>query len=360
MESWSANPISSNFVVDVFLDTNLLKFLVDGTYNNLKCFVDLASCSDFMNLISSKFVLFEFMGVRRRDHYIKHASSILISRGCNPQSTINCDDTRQLFYTPGIEYNDIKANIEQDIERDVDNIVNDFGISFEYSKINDNQLDLSLELLCKARISKEDCLVLSSAILTEPDKFADNLLLLTKDKEFVSEYNENSDVKGLLVSKNIPVPQLHRITDIKINDVVSISLTDKRNKTRLISQINEFILNLIIKRNIDSYLGTTITPVKGTLPMNIIPFKFDSTKEAPENFYITIISKDLKFLYNFFDKIQFLEHAHTPFKKGDRLVEGKNYVAFKATEFNITEQKDIDILKEIKTQGNIVFITPDS
>lgn len=71
MKSWSTQ--IDTFKIKVFLDTNILCYLVDNTYPALTSFIDTLNKLPVVDIISSDFVLTEFIGVRKQEHYLRCA-----------------------------------------------------------------------------------------------------------------------------------------------------------------------------------------------------------------------------------------------------------------------------------------------
>ncbi len=67
MDKWSS-PVEE-FRINIFLDTNILVFLLDNTYPALTGFIKTLSEMSVVQLYSSEYVLSELIGLRKKERY---------------------------------------------------------------------------------------------------------------------------------------------------------------------------------------------------------------------------------------------------------------------------------------------------
>lgn len=362
MKAWSDSPIHPCFTTKFFVDTNILVYLVDNSYQSLTDFIELSKESEFIELVSSKYVIFEFVGVRKKEHYLRKVASV------SPKSIkgeINFSSLLKyvkVFENPGVDFNSVMPNIKLDVEAEVEMIASDNKINFEYSTIHGAQLNPTFELCLSTKISNQDSLVFISAILPQPDEFSTGLQLLTNDKEFVKFYSE-ANIEHIFSTHNISKPDVIGIDKIIGKKNKSINLTEENSKENLASHLNENIIRLIMEKNKLLYLGTTFPPSNNNFPENIICFKFKANTIAPRGIYISILSKNLDFLYTSRKKIDALHHNNKELPIGFISSNTKINVSFRIVDIDINGDEipvSMEIITALRSEGNFVFIHPDS
>jgi predicted nucleic acid-binding protein len=359
MKTWSDESIHPDFTVKIFLDTNILAYLVDETFPALQNYLDLCKQMPFVDLVSSKFVVFEFIEIRKREHYLRKSVSSLKK---NAKGEINFSSLLKYHkgYDGLVKFEDVIADIRKDIKSELEKILRDFGIQYEYSIIHDDQLPATFEICLTSKISNQDALVLVSSALPQPSTTSRNVQLLTNDKDFKDWYNEGS-LDGVFTSNNINRPEVQAVKDLKSFSGTAVNLVVEQTEEVLKAHLIDFILNAL-KRN-KNFIGETFMPK--ALPASIVCFKMNRSTQAFENAYITILSKNLDFIYTSKRPISQLWNNGVPVTKdfvspgeGDRI-----NMAFKLVTVNDeNEQVDVEglIIDALRSDGNLVFIHPDS
>jgi len=166
----------SEFKLRIFLDTNVLIDYVENFDNNkAKSFVNLAkkeAFSSIIELVTSDYVLWEFYGNRRKEHYIKkmvRKKRCSFKRAHRESKTLKGAD---LFHMEDIG-DRIQKEIDQLRER----------VSFEslVGKNPDGFSEIMEKLLQCSKFSYQDTIVLVSAQYTNSD------IVVTVDDAFSSE-----------------------------------------------------------------------------------------------------------------------------------------------------------------------------
>lgn len=120
MKSWSTQ--IDTFKIKVFLDTNILCYLVDNTYPALTSFIDTLNKLPVVDIISSDFVLTEFIGVRKQEHYLRRALEYAKSQDI----TINFSSlikNNKRFSIPGSDFTVLKSQIKKAVKDDEETIL---------------------------------------------------------------------------------------------------------------------------------------------------------------------------------------------------------------------------------------------
>jgi hypothetical protein len=363
MQTWSDSPIHPNFSVKFFIDTNILIYLVDNTYQSLTDFIDISKDCKFVELVSSKYVIFEFIGVRKREHYLRKvvSASKLSSKGeVNFGSLLNYQNS---FSAPGVPFETVIPNIKTDIDLELQDISVNYKINYEFSTLHSDQLHPTSEICLATKLANQDCLVLISAILPQPGIVSENLQVLTNDGDFI-KFFEEANIDHVFTPYNTTKPALIGIDKILGEARTVINLKSVMAKADIETHIKSVIIRLLIEKNKALFLGKTIIPTSATFPSDVIPFKFNLNQSVPENVYITVVSKDLDFIYTTRKKIAHLQHNGTELVQGHQFTdEAKNKVAYKLTDVSDTGIEipvDAAIINAIRVEGNFVFTHPDS
>ncbi|MCB0749285.1 MAG: hypothetical protein KDC90_17620, partial [Ignavibacteriae bacterium] len=209
------------------------------------------------------------------------------------------------------------------------------------------------------KLSKEDSLVLVSALLPEPSKPEKIIHLVSKDEQFASSVND-TNLTAIYTDHSLSSPDVDWINKIELESGTWVNLTNKQDDARLDAFLPAKVSELIKTKNTELYLGRTFTPGGNGFPANALCFKIDLNKKLPRNIFITIISKDLTFIYS-------SKHSIPEFWQNGSAIPDNfstNEEAQTNISFLITDENEINLSAEImgrlREEGNLVFIHPDS
>ena len=188
MENWSDEPVDQ-FRIKFFLDTNILAYLIDGTYTGLTNTIEFLKKCEFANLVSSNYVIFELVGIRKREHYLREVltKSTVAGGTVNISSLLKYKDD---FDAPGVKFIDVKSSIKSNVEAELQKIVNDFGIIYEDNLLHNKLLQPTFDINLLTKVSKEDSLVLASSIWPDELTKESFVCLVSNDKDFVAGCEE--------------------------------------------------------------------------------------------------------------------------------------------------------------------------
>jgi len=362
MQPWSDNPISEDFTVRIFSDTNILAYLVDNTYPSLNDFYEIARLSPFCELVSSKYVMFEFVGIRKREHYLRKVASKSSKsfKGELNFSSLTNQKYINSFSAPEIDsFEDIVEEIKEDVQNEISNVIRDFNINFDYSNLHEGQLLPAFDLCLSTKISNHDSLVLISSILPTPKNSEKNVLLFTHDDGMASSFRNGLLVDSVLSKHQLQKPFTYLISNYqKVNFKTSIELADLR------THFNNGILEIIKKINKKHYLGTTFPAYSVTVPVDVVCLELVENFQLPQNVYITIISKNLDYIYTTKVKVDAFWHNGVIVTDPAILPQNQtNNVSFRISDIDENAQLvpvSNTILTSLKEKGNLVFVHPDS
>lgn len=116
-----------------------------------------------MDIVCSRFVTFEYIGIRKLEHYLRKLYSSTNGK-MNFSSALKY---RNEFKAPELDYEQCYESIKLDIEAELTKLNDDYGIQYEDNILHQGLWHPHQELLLSSRISKEDCLVLLSSIFPQ-------------------------------------------------------------------------------------------------------------------------------------------------------------------------------------------------
>lgn len=360
MEAWSDLPVREPFRVKFYLDTNILAYLVDNTYSGLTQMMEYLKESDFVDLVSSRYVIFEFVGIRKKEHYLQKvlAKSTSADGKVNLSSLLKYKDK---FTTQEVKFEDVQEDIKTAVEAEVEAIANDYGIDYSTNLLHDGLLHPTFDINLSSRISKEDCLVLTSAIWSDADTKEDFILIASNDQDFYNSYDLER-LSPVFQKHELKAPIIEYFSDVKLIDGTKVNLTDANDDAKLESFLPEKLKELIALKNKGFFLGKTIQCGNGAgFPNNVVCFTLNSNTPLNNNIYLTIIGKDLDFIYytklpvsSFWNQTEITAY---PFQRET----GIN-VSFRPMANNpegVPQPLEAPIIDKLREAGNLIFINPD-
>lgn len=358
MESWSQTPIK-DFKVSFFLDTNILCYLVDSTYPNLNKFINYLGNNPFSDVISSDYVLLEFIGIRKREHYLR----AVLKKGEQDGQSVNLSSLLKFhnqYSAPEVDFISIIPQIKESVDHDEEEITTQYNIDFN-CKFHIDLFEPTKNICLVSKISKEDSLVLISAVSPIRNNYNENCILLTNDADFNSWYEQAKDkIDNVFTEKSMPKPHLKHIKSAQLFDKQFNFTDNKLDITLLEVYANKCILSLLKNRLKDFYIGKSFTPY-GACPPQTFAFKAEKGVYLHNQKYVTIIGKDLNFILTTNKQIDFW-HKNAKIDDQGILVSVRNQI------YSFIFPLSADILPDdidaifhlIQTEGHFVFYHPDS
>lgn len=360
MKNWSHTPVK-DFKTTIFVDTNILCYLVDSTYPSLNRFIEQIKTSSLFDLISSEYVLLEFIGVRKREHYLREALSQNFQK---TGKTINISSLLKYnnqYSLPEIKFHTLLPEIKSKVDAEKEKISLDFGINFS-SGFHRELLNPTSDICLNSKISKEDSLVLVSAIIPEEGRINENVILFTNDADFqTSFYDKDVElaIDNVFNRFELKRPDLQNIRSITGANNQRINFTETENTENVLNNFNSIIIKKLQNKLHSLFIGITFVPKEENFPSDCIALKVMSKNTISKNNHITIIGNDLDYVYNTEDKISFWNNGQEVTEQGFIATEGNSYLSFKLSIDNAIPDKD-SILTSLKQEGNLIFIHPDN
>jgi hypothetical protein len=362
MEPWSDNQIHADFKVKFFLDTNILSYLVDKTFSGLtKTIKFLVECS-FVELKSSRYVIFEFVGIRKKEHFMRS----ILKRTTSKSGKVNLSSLlkyREGFAHDGLDYFTESKSIRRKVLRELEKITSEFDVDYKTHEIHTELWKPTFDIILSSKISREDAMVLISCVFPNTLLKEDKMLLLTNDTQFENATKEVSFQRKLnsyFKLNKIEKPEIIHIERFTCNGS-TVNLAKKTDDTRAVNLMFAKVQEHQIEHNKIFFLGKTIA-VPNAAPPDVICFELLPNTTLYNNVYLVFIGKDLSFYYttkipvgNFLDNMQPLNY---PFKAQD-----PTRLAFRLQSVNPDGSPIIyhaGMLPRLRESGNLIFIHPDS
>lgn len=359
METWSDLPVRERFRIKFYLDTNILAYLVDKTYTGLTTTMDYLKNSEFADLVSSKYVIFEFVGIRKKEHYLQK----VLQKSTSAAGKVNISSLlkyKDRFDAPEVKFEDVQADIKLAVETEVRDITNNFGIDYNANMLHDTLLNPTFEITLSSKISREDSLVLTSAVWSDTTTKEEFVLIASNDQDFFKSYDAAS-LYPVFAKHGLTPPIVEYLRDIKLQGGTKVDLTATIDDVKLPTFLPTKLKELIIEKNKALFLGKTIHCGNGVgFPTNVVCFNLPENTDLNNNLYLTIIGQGLDFIYStklpvtdFFDQVSI---ANYPLRKAV------------TTDISFRPMEDIEgvpipipanIVTRLRETGNLVFINPD-
>ena len=355
-------PIDDNFRIKIALDTQILAYWVDKTYPNLCLFIEELSKSPFVDIVCSRFAIYEFVGIRKVEHYLRCLIYKPTENGAKPNFT-SALKYKNEFNNPEIPYSKVFSEIKKAVENELKQIDDLLDIDYDTLTFPNELWEPHQDLVLSTRMSKEDSLLLMSSIFNDELKKEDYLVLLTNDKQFYDSIEEES---GEIFQKhNLTKPKVYSLKEMNIEGTTINLVSDKKEEEIIKDFTTKFILERIKEKNQKLYIGK-VSSCSKSFEGKLLCFKLEANT-LENNLYLSILSKNLEYLYNIGSKLTNFhakrkaieKYPYTPIEYIDE--KGKDISC------NISVQVKVngDYLNEedyskISKTGDLVFIHPDT
>ena len=232
----------------------------------------------------------------------------------------------------------------------------DFNIDIEYSKFHEEQLQSARDVCLSSKIANQDSMVLISSVFPQPSK-NNEVVILTNDTQFYTAFNKGK-VSDILQNLNICSPKFINLDTLGKMNLAGVESLQRDDNNK----INLYLFNLITKQLKNFFLGKTFTPSGENLPNNCICFKLIDGVPLKNGIYVSVLSKELDFIYTSKKPVRFWNNGAEIFD-GFTSSEGNKNISYLITE---VDENSIEIpipnevLAAIKAEGNHVFVHPDT
>ena len=357
MKSWSQDCLGRMKAV-LFLDTNILSYLVDNTYPQLNHMISNFRDTCVVNLISSEFCQLELVGIRKREHYLRK----VIKTAIDNDRIVNCSSllkNHNQFECREVQFETILPNVRTAVNDDVNHIIGEYGIEFCCKIHEDLFLPIS-EICLHSKISKEDSFVIVSAVNPLPSQYNHVCYILTHDTDFEKWHRQaQADLSSVYQTHHLPEPIMVHQTNV-------FGFNLDKNEPFEFDTIKEKFMGSFIEKNKRFYLGKTMEPYGDNAPDNMFALQSSTSNRIFANKYITIIGKDLDYCIttptpiHFFHERKIVEDGTIFGKDVKNIITGLFCQQDMTNEPVFSNEDYEEILSLIRTEGNYVFYHPDS
>lgn len=357
--------IDPTFKIKIALDTQLLAYLIDESYPSFNRFYDCLKNSPFVDIVCSRFVTFEYIGIRKLEHYL-HKVYTSSAGKMNLSSALQY---RREFKAPELDYEMCFKEIKEGIESELQKLNDDFGIQYNDHILHQGLWNPHQELLLSSRLSKEDCLVLLSSIYPQEFEKMSHSIFLTNDNQFYDSFCGKADYRMAAIDEvfeqnNLLKPETFNIKKISLNDSGTYNLTTLIENDIIDQLAKDFIFEQISLKNENLILGKTIKcDCSKERKKSMLCFDLHKEVELPEKLYTTILYKSDNHVKLYVHHAIFKDFYHV------NKIESFPYIATEDPESRhitlLLKDKDGqflegNLMKSLTEKGNVVFIHPDN
>lgn len=351
MKEWSVNCLGLK-KPKVFLDTNILSYLVDQTYPTLNDLLLTLKETCLFDLISSDYCKNEFVGIRKREHYLR----LSVQKAQDKGKSLNFSSLLKYhnqFSSVEVQFESIIGQIKSNVNDELQKITTDFGINFCCS-LHSGLTSLANNICLCSKISKEDSLVLVSSVMPQDSVNYDNVILLTHDKDFVDWFNieqARNAIEQAFEESSVPIPNL-----LDTRKVFGIDLDHEQDINTVVNKFVEWFLGQF---NAD-YVGQTVAPVNGC-PVDSFALRAEINREIYQNKYLFIIGRDLDYMYAVPNPIDFFHRGKSIDDRTTFTTSAENMLCARVP-YNEDYFESIklhgEIISALREDGNYVFYLP--
>ncbi|MCI2229913.1 hypothetical protein MC378_12115 [Polaribacter sp. MSW13] len=360
--------ILTNFKIKIAIDTQLLAYLIDNTFPSFNYFFSKLNKSPFVDIVCSRFVTYEFIGIRKYEHYLRaiHQESQSSGGTMNFSSALKY---RNGFKAPELDFQDCYQDIKIIIEDELKEMNDNYGIIYEDNILHEDLWKPHQDLVLSSRISKEDSLVLLSSIFPQPLLKEDHSIFLTNDKQFYNSFSGNekermSSIDNVLDEHGLSSPYTFKIEEIKLANKKALNLCQSLEKDVIDTFVSDFIFEHIKLKNNNLLLGKTLNcESSGNLKKELFCFELIESQGLENEMYTVVIYKngleiDIYTHHSFFTGFYcYREIDSFPYHATEDVKSRRISLRLKDAENNFIDK---ELMEKITSKGNLVFIHPDS
>ncbi len=354
MPSLHRRTIPPDFIINLYLDTNNLIYMIDGNIKSLTYAINFIKGCDFITLSSSQYAFIEFLQNRRIEHYYRF---LVKSKNVNIGSFVKY---KREFNSPELPYEDIKLKLKKLIEKDLDKLINDFNINPNDYSLNDKLYELIVILCLNSRVSMQDSVILGSSLLPTNNRQNRNTdCILTNDKQFSDEYtqlaNITREISDCINDTNFKLPILEWQKKLSLlNSADTFDLNKVQKKRVVIDFMKKKIIEWIVMKNNKNYLGKLFFCPSSN--QDVVCFYLEKNVVLPKGVTFVILDRDLKRIY--INKTPVTEFRNS---KGNTIknLPYSNKKSKVKLSFKWTDNCSNNTKRKLKQANNLLFIHPD-
>ena len=294
-------------IVKIALDTNVVSYLLDGTYENLNNFIKELNSHDFVQVECSKYVVYELIEIRKLEHYIRQLYTTQIESGkqVNFSSALNY---KRKWNAPELKYSDCFEDVKSAVEADLKRLSDEFDIVISDGFLHNDIWSPHKDLVLSSKISREDSMVVMASAFPDIGTPENDLIILTNDQDFYENFCGKEtigsddveavfDLDALFESYSISKPRLYKLNNIPKNIFeegghVNLLQDEVFDEGDMKEHVTNFVMQHFKKANQELYFGEVIPCEAGNID-DLFCFRLDAT-ELNQGLYLSVLTKELK------------------------------------------------------------------
>lgn len=312
MKEWSIPKPPENWRVKLYFDTNILMFLSDKTHVGLNhAIAYLNTKTEFVDLISSEYALFEFLENRKKKHYKKHLYDRRIRDSNNFMDFINNCTSRvgfrivksdsnfkwRHYYSyniAGFSYLQVYQEVLQKVEEEIKSL-RAIGVEYEENVFNTELFEPTKQLCLSSRISRHDCMITTSASFPKEGLRIKDIIIWTSDQDFFKAFHECAETQSIFPDNKPRVEWTNDLSyTLKNGKVRTMNLEVNSTAESVNEVIRNKIVQYIINKNVGQYVGITDQASNAQDVVYIV--KETQVNYPTDGIYLTVIGKTLDFI----------------------------------------------------------------
>ena len=282
--------VDERFKMNIYLDTNILVDYVESTNALLVDSLNYLAQCPFVILRSSHYVEYEMAEVRKKRLFFQKVRGELPSKGDS------LSNMRQTWELDGQEYEVFRDDITKIVISDFELIEENLGIRFDDHVLHEKLIHPTRDMCLGTKISREDSMVMISCMFPKKDELLDFGVLFSNDKQYLTAIAENEEKVAEVFKKyGLTSPLLLNAKDLNNGiEVLNIEENSSKSKDELILFWRQLILNLLIEKQQQFFLGHTIKIGKSDRASDLIFIDVeDSNKTLNDSVGLYFVLNDL-------------------------------------------------------------------
>ena len=324
--------------IDIFLDTNILRYLVENTYPLFTQFYTELQKSPFVRFVSAEFCLYEFI-MHRKIIYYKN------------EHLIDNHKKEAALKAKGCEIS--KESVTK-IINEIEMLNSKFDISISHL-FHPSLLSIFKEVFLKTKVSNSDGLILVSSIIPDKGNLLDRPVFMTCDRKLCNYISiKKADIIDIFKARG------HMLIDICSLSIKAIS-PSAINLTKPSLPPN-ITIDILIEKLLKKFLGQCEEFNSKILGITSIPknlkgrpyccFKAKPGTKIPPYVHIIFMKKNMKEFFVIQEKKTIWSSKALK----------ETFVATSRTcnfSFEISEYLGKELYDDLKDEGHYILIHPD-
>ena len=246
--------VNDKFKIDIFLDTNILVDYVLGTKPILNHSINYLNNKRSVRLRSSHYVEFELTEVLKICFF---GHSVL---GHYPDKKEKLYIKNHNWDTNGLDYTQKMQEVSTIVNEKMSMLDSTFNRLFDDHVLHENLIVPTCNFILQSKVSREDCMVTISSVFPTNDDRLQYVALFSNDSQLCSAITGNKEtINSVLSQEGLKTPVILNAKKLYYNSgKIQLNISDNEYDNETIEKFwDNMILELVKKKNIDAYIGST-------------------------------------------------------------------------------------------------------